>query len=127
MSPAAGRRAVVIEDDDDLRDMISTVLERAGLSVVTAPNGLDGLAAVRATHPVVITVDLKMPGISGLETITRIRDISDALIVVLSAMTAQNDEDESLQAGADVFILKPFHTRQLQERVDQRLSDLDQD
>ena len=127
MSPAAGRRAVVIEDDDDLRDMISTVLERAGLSVVTAPNGLDGLAAVRATHPVVITVDLKMPGISGLETITRIRDISDALIVVLSAMTAQNDEDESLQAGADVFILKPFHTRQLQERVDQRLSDLDHD
>ncbi|MGA0567343.1 response regulator transcription factor [Rathayibacter sp. KR2-224] len=127
MSPAAGRRAVVIEDDDDLRDMISTVLERAGLSVVTAPNGLDGLAAVRATDPVVITVDLKMPGISGLETITRIRDISDALIVVLSAMTAQNDEDESLQAGADVFILKPFHTRQLQERVDQRLSDLDQD
>ena len=125
MSPAAGRRAVVIEDDDDLRDMISTVLERAGLSVVTAPNGLDGLAAVRATHPVVITVDLKMPGISGLETITRIRDISDALIVVLSAMTAQNDEDESLQAGADVFILKPFHTRQLQERVDQRLRDLD--
>ena len=127
MSPAAGRRAVVIEDDDDLRDMISTVLERAGLSVVTAPNGLDGLAAVRATDPVVITVDLKMPGISGLETITRIRDISDALIVVLSAMTAQNDEDESLQAGADVFILKPFHTRQLQERVDQRLSDLDHD
>ena len=125
MSPAAGRRAVVIEDDDDLRDMISTVLERTGLSVVTAPNGLDGLAAVRATHPVVITVDLKMPGISGLETITRIRDISDALIVVLSAMTAQNDEDESLQAGADVFILKPFHTRQLQERVDQRLRDLD--
>jgi len=125
VSPAAGRRAVVIEDDDDLRDMISTVLERTGLSVVTAPNGLDGLAAVRATHPVVITVDLKMPGISGLETITRIRDISDALIVVLSAMTAQNDEDESLQAGADVFILKPFHTRQLQERVDQRLRDLD--
>jgi len=118
------RSAVVIEDDDAIRSLVCAVLERTGLSVVPAANGLEGFAAVRATRPAVVTVDLWMPGINGHETIRRIRAISDALIVVLSAVTAQHEEDASLHAGADLFILKPFRPRQLRRHVDERLSDL---
>src|SRR6185437_5105363 len=123
--PGMGRNAVVIEDNDDLRTLIHAVLEGAGLSVVTAANGLDGLAAVRSADPAVVTVDLRMPGIGGLETIKRIRAISDALIVVLSAVTAQHEEDASLRAGADLYIVKPFRPRHLQRHVDKRLRDID--
>ncbi|GAB3609258.1 response regulator [Humibacter ginsengiterrae] len=115
------RSAVVIEDDDEIRNLVSAVLERADLYVVAAANGLDGLDAVRATHPVVVTVDLRMPGIGGVETIRRIRAISDALIVVLTAVTARHEEDASLHAGADVYMVKPFRPRDLQRRIDEHL------
>ncbi|GAB3799645.1 response regulator [Humibacter antri] len=121
MSPGIRRSAVVIEDDDEIRNLVCAVLERADLSVVAAANGLDGLAAVRAVHPVVVTVDLRMPGIGGVETIRRVRAISDALIVVLSAVTAPHEEEASLNAGADFYMTKPFRPRELQDRVDQRL------
>jgi DNA-binding response OmpR family regulator len=91
---------------------------------VTAANGRDGVAAVRGSDPVVITVDMRMPGIDGIETIKRIRAISDALIVVVSAVTAAHQEDESLAAGADLYMTKPFRPRDLQRRVDERLEAL---
>ena len=118
------RSAVVIEDDDEIRNLICAVLERAGLYVVAAPNGLDGLAAVRAADPAVVTVDLRMPGIGGIETIKRVRAISDALIVVLTAVTAKHEEDASLRAGADLYMTKPFRPRELRDRVDERLRQL---
>ena len=124
MSPGIQRSAVVIEDDDEIRNLVSAVLERADLYVVAAANGLDGLAAVRAAHPVVVTVDLRMPGIGGVETIRRIRAISDALIVVLSAVTARHEEEASLHAGADVYMVKPFRPRDLQRGIDERLRSL---
>lgn len=114
-------RAVVIEDDTGIRNLISAVLERAGLHVVAAPNGLEGVAAVRAVNPVVVTVDIRMPGIDGIETIRRIRSISDAFIVVLSAVTAAHQEAECLNSGADVYMTKPFRTRELQLHIDERL------
>jgi DNA-binding response OmpR family regulator len=124
MSPRDQRNAVVIEDDAGIRGLIAAVLERAGLRVVTAANGRDGVAAVRGSDPVVITVDMRMPGIDGIETIKRIRAISDALIVVVSAVTAAHQEDESLAAGADLYMTKPFRPRDLQKCVDERLEAL---
>jgi DNA-binding response OmpR family regulator len=124
MSTRDQRNAVVIEDDAGIRGLIAAVLERAGLRVVTAANGRDGVAAVRGSDPVVITVDMRMPGIDGIETIKRIRAISDALIVVVSAVTAAHQEDESLAAGADLYMTKPFRPRDLQRRVDERLEAL---
>ena len=71
-----------------------------------------------------MTVDLRMPGIGGIETIKRVRGISDALIVVLSAVTAKHEEDASLRAGADLYMTKPFRPRELRERVYERLREL---
>ncbi|WP_243062291.1 response regulator transcription factor [Humibacter sp. RRB41] len=121
MSRAASRNAVVIEDDDGIRSLIRAVLERAGFDVISTTNGLDGIAAVRGCHPLVVTIDIRMPGMDGIEATRRIRAISDALIVVLSASGAERDEAESLESGADMFMVKPFRPRDLQRAVEARL------
>jgi len=121
VSGHAGRHAVVIEDDNGIRSLIAAVLERARLDVITATNGLDGVAAVKASDPVVVTVDIRMPGLDGIETIRRIRPLCDALIVVLSASGADRDVAESFEAGADVFMVKPFRPRDLQRNIEERL------
>ncbi|GAB3393165.1 hypothetical protein GCM10027568_21660 [Humibacter soli] len=124
MTQATHRNAVVIEDDDGIRSLIRVVLERAGLEVITATNGRDGIAAVQQCDPVVVTVDIRMPGMSGIETTRQVRSISDALIVVLSASGAERDEIDSLDSGADVYMVKPFRPRDLQRHVQARLRDL---
>jgi DNA-binding response OmpR family regulator len=116
--------AVVIEDDEGIRSLISAVLQHAGLHVIEADNGLDGVAAVCAHDPVIITVDIRMPGIDGFETTRRIRQISGAFVVVLSAHVADADESESIRAGADVYMPKPFRPRELRELIDTQLREL---
>lgn len=121
MKRHALRSAVVIEDDDGIRSLICAVLQRAGLTVIEASNGLDGVEAVRDNDPAIVTVDIRMPGIDGFETTRRIREISDASVIVLSAHVADADEFESLKAGADVYVPKPFRPRELAALIDQRL------
>lgn len=118
------RHAVVIEDDDGIRALISVVLQRAGLEVIQVSNGLDGVEAVRENDPVVVIVDIRMPGIDGFETTRRIRSISDTHIIVLSAHVADADEAQSLAAGADVYMPKPFRPRELRALIDARLFQL---
>jgi DNA-binding response OmpR family regulator len=113
--------AVVIEDDDGIRALISLVLQRAGLHIVEARNGVEGVAAVREHDPAVVIVDIRMPGIDGFETTRRIREFSGAQIIVLSARVADADELHSLEAGADVYMPKPFRPRELRALVDARL------
>ena len=72
------RVAVVIEDDDDIRNLLETVLTQGGFEVVGRSNGIDGIEAVRAYNPTVVTLDVNMPGIDGFETAKRIRAISPA-------------------------------------------------
>jgi DNA-binding response OmpR family regulator len=113
--------AVVIEDDDGIRALISLVLQRAGLHIVEASNGLEGIAAVREHDPSVVIVDIRMPGIDGFETTRRIREFSTAQIIVLSARVADADETHSLEAGADVYMPKPFRPREMRALIDERL------
>lgn len=118
MSPGAGRTAVVIEDDPGIRGLICDVLNRSRLRAFGAANGIDGVAAVREFEPAVVTVDLRMPGIDGLETTKQIRAMSSALIVVLSARVTDADEFESRRAGADAYLSKPFRPRELRAQVE---------
>lgn len=117
----AARTAVVVEDDAGIRSLICDVLENVGLRVIAAANGVEGVAAVREHVPEVVTVDLRMPGIDGLETTRRIRETSSALVIVLSAHVSDADESESLNAGADLYIPKPFRPRELRARVEAHL------
>ncbi|MDQ0032169.1 response regulator transcription factor [Arthrobacter bambusae] len=110
--------AVVIEDDDDIREVVHAVLEASGLEVYAAGNGVDGVDAVRLHNPDVITLDLGLPDIDGIEVTRRVREFSDAYIVMLTARAREVDTLQGLAVGADDFVTKPFRPRELLARVE---------
>ena len=118
---APARRAVVIEDDDDIRHLLETVLSQAGFEVTARSNGYDGVEAVRTVSPAVVTLDVNMPGMDGFETAKRIRVFSDAYIVMLTALGEEIDTLQGLEAGADDYITKPFRPRELRARIEAML------
>ena len=121
MGSVEGDCVVVIEDDDGIRDLIGAVLAQLGLEVIAVSNGLDGVAQVEARHPVLVTVDVTMPGIDGFETAKRIRTISNAYIVMITARDEEIDALQGLGSGADDYVLKPFRSRELRARVEAML------
>ncbi|MBA8802882.1 DNA-binding response OmpR family regulator [Nocardioides ginsengisegetis] len=119
MSTSSGedRKALVVEDDEDIRSLIEFTLSTQGFSVMTVDSGLAGVDAVRDHDPDLVTLDLGLPGIDGIEACRRIREISDAYVVMI---TARDDEVEKLiglETGADDFLSKPFSPRELKARV----------
>ncbi|WP_460723196.1 response regulator transcription factor [Microbacterium aureliae] len=115
------RVAVVIEDESDIRSLLSAVLSQAGFTVHGAPDGEAGLELVRTHQPLVTTLDVNMPGMDGFETAKRIRLLSSTYIVMLSARTEEIDALQGLEAGADDYIAKPFRPRELRARIDAML------
>ena len=115
------RVAVVIEDDEDIRNLLQTVLSQAGFEVVARSNGIDGVEAVRTFDPIVTTLDVNMPGIDGFETAKRIRGFSSTYIVMLTALAEEIDTLQGLDSGADDYITKPFRPRELRARIEAML------
>lgn len=111
------RRALVVEDDADIRSLIDLTLSAQGFVIRTAATGRDGLQLAREWEPDLITLDLGLPGIDGLEVCRRVREFSDAYLVVVSARQDEVDRLMALQTGADDFLVKPFSPRELQARV----------
>ena len=111
------RRAVVVEDDHDIGDVLRALLEQAGFDVVVARSGNEALAAVRDHQPDLVTLDLSLPDIDGVEVCRQIRVISDCYVIVVSARTSEVDRLVGLEVGADDYLVKPFSMRELQARV----------
>ncbi|BDV29764.1 response regulator transcription factor [Microbacterium terricola] len=114
---AAARTAVVIDDDPDVRHLLVEILTSAGFTVVAADNGLDGVAAVNEHQPVLTTIDVNMPGIDGYEATRRIRETSDAYIVIITALNEEADAVLGFGVGADDVVVKPFRARELRARL----------
>jgi DNA-binding response OmpR family regulator len=108
---------VVIEDDLDIRLLVTAVLESAGYVVHAAATGLDGIELVRRHDPVVTTLDVSMPGIDGFETARRIRAFSDTRILMVSARADENEQRAGREAGADDYLTKPIRPRELRQRI----------
>lgn len=109
--------AVVIEDDEDVRNLVDAILKSAGFVVHSAATGREGVEVVRHQRAAVVTLDVGLPDMDGHEVLRRIRQFSDAYVVML---TARCDEPETLTAfltGADDYVKKPFLPRELRARV----------
>jgi serine phosphatase RsbU (regulator of sigma subunit) len=111
------RRAVVIEDDPDIRGLLVRVLVKQGFEVSQAQAGLPGVEEVRRAKPDLVTLDLNLPDMDGLEVCKLLREFSDAFIVMLTARTDELDKLTGLDNGADDYISKPFSPRELQSRI----------
>lgn len=116
-APGAERRAVVVEDDEDIRSLIEFTLTSQGFDVRSVETGLAGVEAVHTFDPDLVTLDLGLPGIDGIETCRRIRETSDVYIVMITARDEEIDRLIGLETGADDFLSKPFSPRELQARV----------
>jgi two-component system OmpR family response regulator len=111
------RVGLVIEDDQDIRELVRTVLSQAGFEVTVASSGHEGVMAAKALRPDVITLDLGLPDIDGFEVSRRIREFSDAYIVMLTARADEPDTLIGLESGADDYLTKPFRPRELRARI----------
>jgi two-component system OmpR family response regulator len=115
--PQPIRRAVVVEDDRDIRELITHTLTDLGLEVTAVDTGPGGVEAVRTVKPDLVTLDLGLPGIDGIEVCRQIRQESDAYIIMVTARSDEIDRLLGLETGADDFMSKPFSLRELQARV----------
>lgn len=115
------RTAVVIEDDADIRGLIGTVLRQAGFAVSATASGVEGVELVRETNPNVVTLDIGLIDIDGLEVARRIRLFSDCYIVMLTAQSEEVDLLFGLESGADDYLVKPFRPRELRARIEAML------
>lgn len=112
------RMAVIVEDDEDIRGLLEVVLQQSGFEVFSTDSGVNGVELVARHKPDLVTLDLGLPDIDGFETARRIRTVSDAHIVMLTARTDEIDTILGLEAGADEYVTKPFRPRELRARVD---------
>lgn len=108
---------LVVDDDVSVRDVVRRYLEREGYRVELAG---DGETALRhcATGPDLVVLDLMLPGLSGLEVCTRLRQSSATPVVMLTALGEEADRVYGLELGADDYVVKPFSPRELVLRVD---------
>ncbi|HET9872655.1 MAG TPA: response regulator transcription factor [Propionibacteriaceae bacterium] len=121
MSPQRRRIAVVIEDDEDIRNLLEALLSQAGFVCYSAATGNEGVEAVREHEPILTTLDISLPGIDGFEVARRIRAFSSTYIIMLSARMEEIDTLMGLDAGADDYLTKPFRPRELRARIEAML------
>ncbi len=111
-------RALLIDDDAKLQELLRDYLEQNGAAVVGALDGKKGLEALDASGPFdVVLLDVMMPGMDGLETCRRIRQRSNVPIVMLTAKGDEADRVAGLEIGADDYVPKPFSPRELLARI----------
>jgi len=110
-------RVLVIDDDDDIRVLVATLLERTGATVRQAPNGREGLREFHAWRPDLVILDVSMPELDGWGVLERIRDMSDVPVLMLTARGDELERVRGLQAGADDYVVKPFGKQELAARV----------
>ncbi|TLS51027.1 response regulator transcription factor [Paenibacillus antri] len=109
---------LVIEDEPTLSRLLTYNLSQEGYTVDTADNGSDGLAAATGRRYDLIVLDIMLPGLSGFEVLTKLRQQGDRTpIIILTARNAENDVVQGLKLGADDYMTKPFGVAELLARV----------
>jgi two-component system alkaline phosphatase synthesis response regulator PhoP len=111
------KRVLVVDDDVKTVELVKLYLNRDGYKVLTAYDGIEALRLARESHPDLIVLDLMLPGINGLNICRTLRDESDVPIIMLTAMTTDQDKLKGLDMGADDYVTKPFSPRELAARV----------
>jgi two-component system alkaline phosphatase synthesis response regulator PhoP len=118
LNKGAEVKALIVDDDTDLLDVMTYALRREGYDVVGAADGLQAMERVRADLPDIVVLDVRLPELNGFEVCRRIRHVSDIPIIMLTARSEERDILRGLQLGADDYIVKPFSLKQLAARME---------
>ena len=117
MVPALRPAILLVDDDATLLSVLSRHLTREGFDVRTAPSGQAALGALAQGWPLLVVVDLMMPGMDGFELSQRIKRLADLPIIVLSAVDADATKIDALQHFAEDYVVKPFSPDELVARI----------
>ena len=107
----------IVDDDEDIRSLLSDYLRRNGFSTCTAGNAAEFLEIQRRVPCSLIVMDIMLPGMDGYQVCREIRHDSDVPIIMLSAKGEVFDKVLGLELGADDYIIKPFDSKELVARV----------
>jgi len=116
--PRREARVLVVEDDESARTLLRRVLQRHGLEVIDAPDAAGALRHLFEARPDLVVLDLQLPDLAGQTLLTRIRELTDVPVMIV---TAESDEEScvsTLRAGADDFMRKPVGVQELLARVE---------
>jgi DNA-binding response OmpR family regulator len=119
-----GQCILLVEDDEQIRKLLSAFLERRGYRVMLAVDGHDALEQVSLELPDLVISDLNMPRLNGLELLARLRQDSrtrDVPVVLLSAQRSDDDVATGLSQGADAYVPKPIEMSMLARTVEELL------
>jgi DNA-binding response OmpR family regulator len=108
---------LVIDDDEAVRERVRLRLAVEGFVVDEAADGERGLELAQQHPPHLVVLDLVLPGLSGLEVLQRLREVSNVPVVLLSALSEEGDRVSGLELGADDYVVKPFSARELLARI----------
>ena len=110
-------KILVIDDEPSIVNLVAAYLKPEGYEVLTASDGPSGLKAARVFKPDLIILDIMLPGMDGIELLSRLRRESEVYVILLTAKTEETDKVVGLSVGADDYVTKPFSPRELTARV----------
>jgi len=114
---SAPARVLLVDDDRNLLRLLAESLTAAGLDVVTAPSGVEGLRRLFEARPAILVLDVMMPGMDGWATLHRVRELCDVPVIMLTARDAEADRLRGFDLGVDDYVVKPFSLKELGARI----------
>ena len=115
-------KILVIDDEPSIVNLVTAYLNPEGYAVLTVMDGPSGLKAAHAFKPDLIILDIILPGMDGIELLSRLRRDSSVYVILLTAKTEETDKIVGLSVGADDYVTKPFSLRELTARVSSTVS-----
>lgn len=109
---------LVVDDEEDLRELTRLTLELAGHRVTVASDGMEGLRIFFSEPPDVVLLDIRMPAMDGWTLLERIREVSDVPVIMLTAYGQEWQKVQGLRGGADDYMVKPVGEQELLARID---------
>ena len=117
MTDRAKSLILIVDDESRMVRFVKMNLDLEGYLTLEANTGLQALEKVREHNPDLVLLDVEMPGMDGFETLKRLREVSDAAVIMLTVRSDEDDRIRGLDLGADDYITKPFSPRELSSRI----------
>ncbi|NCB28583.1 MAG: response regulator transcription factor [Clostridia bacterium] len=111
------KKILIVEDEENIRELLRLYLEREAYEVIEAPNGVEGLKKWKSETPDMLLLDVMMPIMDGWEVCRTIREESNVPIIMLTAKGETSDRVSGLEMGADDYIVKPLEMREVIARI----------
>ena len=108
---------LIVDDEPRMIRFVKMNLDLEGYMTIEANDGIQALEKIRDHSPDLVLLDVEMPGLDGFETLKRLREISEAAVIMLTVRSEEEDRIKGLDLGADDYVTKPFSPRELSSRI----------